>query len=401
MTNNPKHPNSGAEAPVVAEGRMLRHSKAILYALLGAIVFSLTLLNPLYKAIDIRWQISQLRSDSWDKRREAIHKLDAYGPQARPAIKALATLLKDANPKLESRRIGVRTLDADTPDTLREDAAYALKRIVTKPDVIEILSELLEAAKSPSFGVRNSVFGVAVKGGEPALSVLVELANSGDRRAFDELARLGRPLSAITIPNHVTTIGNNSFDQCTNLTSVTIGNSVTNVGGFDKCSSLTNVTIGTNVTTIGTVAFFGCHALTSITIPESVTTIHYGAFAACTSLTNVMIGNRVANIGNNAFSGCTSLTSVTIPDSVTNIGAQAFSSCSSLTNVMIGTNVASIGNDAFASCTRLTAICFEGNAPRVDPAAFSSANKATIYYLEGTKGWGPTFGGRPTAIWKR
>jgi hypothetical protein len=30
---------------------------------------------------------------------------------------------------------------------------------------------------------------------------------------------------------------------------------------------------------------------------------------------------------------------------------------------------------------------------------FLGANKATVYYLPGTTGWGKEFGGRPTAVW--
>ena len=31
---------------------------------------------------------------------------------------------------------------------------------------------------------------------------------------------------------------------------------------------------------------------------------------------------------------------------------------------------------------------------------FNGDNNATVYYLPGTTNWGPTFGGRPTALWK-
>jgi hypothetical protein len=36
----------------------------------------------------------------------------------------------------------------------------------------------------------------------------------------------------------------------------------------------------------------------------------------------------------------------------------------------------------------------------VGPDVFDSGNNATIYYLPGTTGWGPTFAGRPTALWQ-
>ena len=73
------------------------------------------------------------------------------------------------------------------------------------------------------------------------------------------------------------------------MTSVTIGNSVTSIGGgaFSGCSGLTSVTIGNSVTSIGDYAFDGCTGLTSVTIPNSVTSIGYQTFISCTQLENV------------------------------------------------------------------------------------------------------------------
>ena len=90
-----------------------------------------------------------------------------------------------------------------------------------------------------------------------------------------------------------TSIGNYAFSFCTDLTSVTIPNSVTSIGNS---------------------AFYYCSRLTSITIPNSVTSIGDYAFFKCTRLTSVMIGNSVISIGDKAFYSCTGLTSVTIED---------------------------------------------------------------------------------------
>ena len=65
-----------------------------------------------------------------------------------------------------------------------------------------------------------------------------------------------------------------------------------------------------SLTSIGDNAFEDCSSLTSITIPEGVTSIGYGAFAACDSLTSITIPNSVTNIGNYAFSMSRSLTSI-------------------------------------------------------------------------------------------
>ena len=101
---------------------------------------------------------------------------------------------------------------------------------------------------------------------------------------------------------------------------------------FYGCSNLTNVTIPNSVTSIGIEAFYRS-GLTSVTIPNSVRSIDQHAFALCTSLINVTIPNSVANIGAGAFGECHGLTSITIPNSVTNIDTDAFRGCWGLTEI--------------------------------------------------------------------
>ncbi|MBO5925354.1 MAG: leucine-rich repeat protein, partial [Clostridia bacterium] len=58
---------------------------------------------------------------------------------------------------------------------------------------------------------------------------------------------------------------------------------------FLNCSSLTSVVIGDSVTSIGNFAFAGCSELTSIVIPNSVTSIGYKAFEDCSSLEEITL----------------------------------------------------------------------------------------------------------------
>ena len=122
----------------------------------------------------------------------------------------------------------------------------------------------------------------------------------------------------------ITTIGDGAFEN-TNLTEVTIPDSVTNIGklAFGKCNNLTKITLGKNLITIGELAFYNDTALTEVTIPDSVTSIIYGAFMDCNNLTKITLGKNLITIGECAFSE-TNLTKVEIPDSVTSIGDYAF-----------------------------------------------------------------------------
>ena len=118
------------------------------------------------------------------------------------------------------------------------------------------------------------------------------------------------------------------------------GYKVTEVGNyaFQNCNQITEISIGDNVVTIGRVAFAGCSGLTSLTIPNSVTSIDMAAFM-----------------------GCTGLTSVEIPNSVTYVSGMAFSDCSSLTSVIIGENCRfnnsySWASNVFKGTTNLTSV---------------------------------------------
>ena len=100
------------------------------------------------------------------------------------------------------------------------------------------------------------------------------------------------------------------------------------------------------VTHIDNYAFFDSN-LTSIAIPNSVTNIGDNAFYGCNNLKSVEIPNSVKSIGDYAFSGCNNLKSVTIPNSVTSIGDNAFRECSNLKSVEIPDSVKSVGDYAF------------------------------------------------------
>jgi hypothetical protein len=177
-------------------------------------------------------------------------------------------------------------------------------------------------------------------------------------------------LTSVTIPNSVTSMGDSVFSGCTSLTSVTFLNSITGIGpqAFYGCTSLTNVIIGNGVTSIGQQAFYNCASLTSVTLPNSVTSIGRQAFSG-SSLTNVTIPNSVTSIGQEAFGGCTNLASVTIPNSVTSISFGAFGGCTSLTSVTIPNSVTFIGYSAFLGSTSLTNLSVDAANP-----AYSSLN---------------------------
>ena len=176
-------------------------------------------------------------------------------------------------------------------------------------------------------------------------------------------------LSSVTIPHSVVKIGYGAFSGCSGLTSIFIPNSVKEINCynlFENCPNLNSIEVedwnpnynsqnncNAIIETSTNTLVAGCK---STIIPNSVTKIGDYAFFGCTGLTTIDIPNSVTKIGDYAFSGCTGLTNITIPQSVTEIDWSAFRECTSLTSVTIPNSVTTIYGGAFADCTNLTTI---------------------------------------------
>ena len=183
-------------------------------------------------------------------------------------------------------------------------------------------------------------------------------------------------LEKIMIPDSVTEIGNYAFRYCYHLKQITIPDSVRKIGekAFEACFPLTEIHIPHSVTEIKTATFLNCLELKDITIPDSVTKIRSSAFAGCCSLTHIIIPDSVTEIESGAFSDCFSLTDIIIPDSVTKIRSSAFAGCRSLTEITIPNSVTEIESGVFAGCSSLTQIIIPDSVMKIGEKAFADCN---------------------------
>ena len=159
---------------------------------------------------------------------------------------------------------------------------------------------------------------------------LVTIAE-GSTEVPDEAFQSRSDVQSVTIPDSVTSIGDDSFKR-TSLLDVVIPKSVTSIGkeAF-YASKLATISLGEAITSIGNVAFSN-NDLKKVDIGDSVTTIGTHAFAN-NVLTDVVIGNSVSSIGDYAFRG-NNLAAVVIPDSVISLGDFSFAD-NNLTNVSL------------------------------------------------------------------
>jgi hypothetical protein len=127
-----------------------------------------------------------------------------------------------------------------------------------------------------------------------------------------------------------------------------------------------STTNGYPVTSIGDEAFAFCTNLTSVTISTNVTSLGVGSFQNCTNLTNVTIPNSVTNIGGGAFAHCTSLGSISIPGSVIHIDDFAFWYCTGLEDVYFQGNAPAVGSDPEFS----------------DPSVFTGDNSTASFFCQ-------------------
>ncbi len=182
----------------------------------------------------------------------------------------------------------------------------------------------------------------------------------------------------------VTSIGDQAFVNCGDLTSVTIPNSVTLIGtlAFSGCSDLTSVTIPNTVISFGEGVFVKCSGLTTVTLSSTLAAVPSRTFEGCSALTSVVIPGSAISIGDDAFFNCSALTSVTIPNSVTKIGANAFTACTGLTTLTIPKSVTSIDDYAFSGCSSLKELyCAAKMPPTCGFAVFEEVDTTTCVLL--------------------
>lgn len=288
------------------------------------------------------------------------------------------------------------------------------------------------ALNFPVFGQETDIFSYTIKDNEVTITdcsssaTVIEIPAEMEGYPVTAIGEYAfnncTNLTQITLPDTITEIGKYAFGSCTRLISCTIPNSVTSIGlyAFGYCKSLRSITIPQGVTRIGEEAFSLCTSLATVNISDSVTEIGNRAFFKCTQLENINVDTNnahfssvdgvlynkektvllkyppakaqttytildgVTDIGEKAFSDSLNLTAITLPESIVNIGEGAFSFCKSLSSVNIPYGVKSIGSSAFAYDENIKSISLPDSIEHIGGSAFlDCGNLKTVKIPEG------------------
>ena len=208
-------------------------------------------------------------------------------------------------------------------------------------------------------------------------------------------------ITAITIPDTVTYIGSRAFAG-TSIAYIAIPSSVSEIGGqiFSGCGNLTEVAYNCdygpsengvffNIPSLEKVSFGGTRVpgyiclnsvnLCEVVLGDSVTEIGYRAFSGCMNLKEISIPAKVGVIGAEAFSG-SGLTSVSLPAAMTVIAERTFINCTYLKEVAIPYGVSSIGYMAFYRCSSLVSVTIPDSVMSIADEAFCGCS--SIEYVK-------------------
>ncbi|MBE5735696.1 MAG: leucine-rich repeat domain-containing protein [Clostridiales bacterium] len=181
--------------------------------------------------------------------------------------------------------------------------------------------------------------------------------NKSSDIAIGDLAFMEIPITKVTIPTNVTSIGANPYAGCSGLRSITVDDNHPNFEDRDS-----NVVVSKEDKYL----IIGCNRSTLLTTDTDVKSIGDYAFYGCTEINEFVLPSNLTRIGNYALYSCSALniTSLDLPDSLTCIGEYAFYNCKAMSGTIltIPSIVTSLGSYAFAYCEGIKTLNFEVDA---------------------------------------
>ena len=199
--------------------------------------------------------------------------------------------------------------------------------------------------------------------------------------------------SNVNVPSGVAKIGDRAFYKDSDLQSVELPNSLTDIGEFAfSRSGLSGIDIPNGTENIDYAAFYLCSNLNDVNIPPSVKNIALGAFDKTPFLQNfkdIRDGNDYLVVGDGvllAYKGNDK--KVVIPDTVKHIAAGAFSGNKQLESLVIPGSVSDIGEEAFSDCNNLKELVMDEGVSYISDRAFKNSDLSVVSIPDSVMGIG-------------
>lgn len=154
-------------------------------------------------------------------------------------------------------------------------------------------------------------------------------------------------LVTVKLPESMTELGDNIFDDCKALRGVKVPEGVTHIDGsaFQGCNILEKLNFPAKLTSVGDNAFWSCYSLELDNLPNSL--LYVGREAFCNVPLKALKLDRKVEIGAGAFSD-TPITEIEMATPCDSILGETFRDCPNLTKITIGEGLKYIGDNAFA-----------------------------------------------------
>lgn len=182
-------------------------------------------------------------------------------------------------------------------------------------------------------------------------------------------------LSQLNLPLSINTISEGAFSECSNLSNINIPESLSIISPylFYDCAKLQSITLN-GVTSIGNSSFENCGNLSAISLGENISKIGDMAFKNCNSLNSIIFPDNLNSIGDECFA-YTNINEFYIPDNGTTIGENAIYGCKNLKLLSIGAGISTIERSLWG-CSKVETLEIRYNSTELN---FKSDTKDLAY----------------------
>jgi len=332
--------------------------------------------NPLYKAVSIRWIYNEANENQIENAEKII-----------PGIKTYLEAEESEGDAYEGNGSSETVPQTLPPQQLFDLSQLELPQSLSTPNTQSqvpvpvgptyIINELPPPVIEP--GTLNLVLteaGSPVQINSPSAWSSFFGLSTDNYFTEVEIILLPQPSGvnyrSVTLKGgRITSIPKFTFQNNNSLYSITdIANQITTIGqnAFDNCSELKNASF-LNLITIENYAFANCFNLTTMYCINLIT-IGNGAFSSCSSLFEIKSPNNATSVGDNAFDGCNNLQGLDLNNAIT-IGDSAITNMEKLYTVNIR-NCTSLGDP------NLTNLIPIGELPNAPGGKFTISYKSTV-----------------------